>query len=267
MKPSEIIINRLNELKDDSSNSSYPHIKNILSNQLIPVAFIEHYPSNLIRYRRHNKGEKFFYNVEELTYRQDILDINNFGRANEPGQGLFYCNDNFNQEAGITEAVSIFRGNTESKEEILSVGAWNLKEKLTLAVILPSKSNHGINEEFDSIKEFYENFEDSDNYKELIIFNEFLSKEFASDLIKHKSNYKITCAFSNYIKETYPNVDGIMYPSIKAEFKDINLVLWPEVIDKKMSFLTARRQIFTLVAPKTFVETNVKDMIGYTGLS
>lgn len=263
MKPSEVIIKRLEELKFDNSSTSYVHIKNILKNQLIPVAFTEHHPSKLIRYRRHNNGEKFFYNLDELTYRKDILNINKFGRANEPGQGFFYCNDNHNQITGISEAVSIFRGNTESKEEKLTIGVWNLKQKLILAVILPSKSNQGISPEFDSIKEFYENFEQSDNYKDLITFNEFLADEFASDLIKHKSNYKITCAFSNYIKDTFPNVDGIMYPSLKAEYKGINIVLWPEVIDEKAEFLTARRQTFTLIGHKNFVETDVQDMISF----
>ena len=141
MKPSEQIIERLNLLKEMDNISSYSHIKNILKNQIIPVPLLEYKPFRLIRYRRHNKGEIFFEYSHELSYRTDILNIHNFGRANEPGQGLFYCNDNKNQETGISEAVSIFRGNTKSKEEILTIGAWDLNKSLNLVMILPAEQN------------------------------------------------------------------------------------------------------------------------------
>ena len=63
------------------------------------------------------------------------------------------------------------------------------------------------------------------------------------DLEKHKSNYKITCAFSNYIKEKFPEIDGIIYASVKSEFKGTNIVLWPEVVDEKLDFVAAKTKI------------------------
>lgn len=259
MKHSDEIISKLKKLKEDNSINSYPHIKNILKNQRIPVAIIEYRPFKLIRFRRHNNGEEFFTNPEQLSYRKDILNIKNFGRANEPGQGFFYCNDNNNQNTGISEIVSVFRGNTESKEEILTIGAWNLKDSLNLAMILPSTENSGKHEQFDQMKEFYNNFEDSPEYEDLKNLNEFLANEFSLDLEKHSSNYKITCAFSNYIKETFPELDGLMYTSLKSNHEGINIVLWPEVVETKTEFFAAKKSVYKRIVDKTFVEVEIFD--------
>jgi hypothetical protein len=123
MRVADEIIAKLLKLKADNTISSYPHIKNILKNQRIPVAYTEIKPFKLIRYRSHNETnkDKFFESSEELSFRTDILNINELGRANEPGQGFFYCNDNKNRNTGITEIVSIFRGNVNSEEEVLTI--------------------------------------------------------------------------------------------------------------------------------------------------
>jgi len=263
MRISEELINKLTELKEQETISSYSHIKNILKNQIILVPHLEYKPFKLIRYRRHNKGEIFFEHSHELSYRTDILNIENFGRANEPGQGLFYCNDNKNQETGISEAISIFRGNTESQEEILTIGAWDLKKPLNLIMILPTEQNYGKNSEFDKMKEFYNGFEKSKEFEDLKRLNEFLANEFTLDLEKQKSNYKITCAFANYIKEKFPEIDGIIYASVKSEFKGTNMVLWPEVVDEKLDFVAARKSIFKRLADKTFVEIKTFDSKEY----
>ncbi|MCT4590445.1 MAG: hypothetical protein N4A71_21630 [Carboxylicivirga sp.] len=104
-------------MKESKSISSYTHLKNILNNQVIPIPFIDIEPYKLIRYRRHDNSnkDKLFKSSEELTYRKDILGITSFGRANEHGQGFFYCNDNENQNTGISEIVSVFRGNGNSE--------------------------------------------------------------------------------------------------------------------------------------------------------
>ena len=263
MRVSDQIISKLRVLKEDNSISSYSHIKNILKNQKLLVAFFELKPFKLIRHRRHNNGEDFFENIEDLTYRKDILNIRSFGRANEPGQGLFYCNDNYNQETGMSEAMSILRGNKDSQEEILTASAWNLNDTLKLVMILPSEEYSGKNKEFDEMKTFYNSYEDSEEFNELKNLNEFLSQEFTLDLEKHKSNYKITCAYTNYIKERFEDVDGIIYASIKSEFEGTNIVLWPEVVEKKVEFLAARKQVIKRISEKTFMEVQVFENKGF----
>lgn len=256
MTSSDILITKLKELKNSKSETSYSHIKNILKNQRIPVAVTQIKPFKIIRYRRHNKNDrdKFFQSSEDLSYRQDILNIDKFGRANEPGQGFFYCNDNKNQNTGIAEIVSIFRGNTNSKEEVLTIGAWDVNIPLKLAVILPTNENRGQSEELDALKAFYNSFDSGPDFEDLKKFNEFLAKEFTLDVEKHQSNYKITSAFSNYIKETFDTVDGIVYSSVKSEHEGNNIVLWPEVVEKKLKFVAARKSVFKKFKHKAYIE-------------
>ncbi len=254
MNVSLLLIEKLNELKEHDTISSYSHIKNILKNQIIPIVPYEYKPSKLIRYRRHTKGEIYFESSEQLSYRKDILNIKDFGRANEPGQGLFYCNDYENQNTGIAEAVSVFRNNKESKEEILTVGIWKLKQPLKLAVVLPTKGNYGKNLFFDKIKSIYDSFEESQEFDELKNLLEFISNEFTLDLIKNKTNYKISCAYSNYIKESFPGIDGLIYSSVKSELEGTNIVIWPEVVGEKLEFVAAGKSIFRRIFNKTFQE-------------
>lgn len=145
MKISDKLILKLKELKTSDSISSYTHIKNILSYQCIMIPYTLVKPDKLIRYRRHNSNniDHLFKHSEDLTYRKDILNIENFGRANEPGQGVFYCNDSHNQSTGIAEIVSVFRGNEDSPEEVLTISAWDLVESLKLGIILPINDNKG----------------------------------------------------------------------------------------------------------------------------
>ena len=80
---------------------------------------------------------------------------------------------------------------------------------------------------------------------------------------KHKSNYKITCAYANYIKELFPEIDGIIYSSVKSESNGTNIVLWPEVVDEKIDFFAARKSIFKRVDDKNFVEIETFDSKSY----
>ncbi len=145
----------------------------------------------------------------------------------------------------------------------MTISAWNLNEKLKLAIILPSEENNGKNKEFDQMKEFYNQYENSPEFEDLKNLNEFLAKEYTLDLEKNKSNYKITCAFSNYIKDEFSDVDGIIYSSVKSEYKGTNIVLWPEVVNKKVEFVAARKSIFKKVKNKTLVEEQIIESKSY----
>ena len=130
-------------------------------------------------------------------------------------------------------------------------------------MILPTEDNIGKNEEFDQMKEFYDKYEDSPEFEDLKNLNEFLAKEYTLDLEKHKSNYKITCAFSNYIKDKFPDVDGIIYSSVKCEYEGTNIVLWPEVVNKKVEFVAARKSVFRKIKDKTMLEGQIIESKSY----
>ena len=260
MKESEALIERLKELKNDDSDRSYTHIKNILFNQIFPIAFITYKPFRLIRTRSHKKDEILFKKIKDLSFNKDILNINYFGRSNEPGQGLFYCNDNLNEGTAFSETMNLFRNNPHSDQEVITIGAWQVDRELKLAVILPSEFKEIASSLINSASKSYNYLDDgTDNYRDLKATIEFIANEFTLDLITDKSNYKVTCAFTNYIKSKFPSVDGIVYASVKSELKGENIVLWEHVADKNLMLIGARKRTFKLINKEDFFETEYCD--------
>jgi len=260
MKDVETIINKLKSLKSDNSPGSYTHIKNILANQILPIPFISYKPFKLVRTRSHEKGEVFFKKIDDLTFRKDILNIDFFGRANEPGQGLFYCNDNLNEDTGFSESMNIYRNHPDSTEEIITLGAWDVDRELNLAIILPSEYKTIESSLINSSSKSYKLLDDgSDYYNQLKIMLEYIADEFTLDTIKDNSNYKITCAFVNYIKVKFPDVDGIIYASVKSALKGENIVLWENAAEKNLKLIAARKRTFRLIGKKEFFETEYCD--------
>ena len=255
------LIEELRSLKQLNTLEAYDRIKKVLYEYSIPINVVEHNPFKIIRYRRHNNGEEIFNNVSELSYRIDLEKITNFGRCNEPKQGFFYCADNRNEVAGISELVTVFRGEENSEDEILTVGAWKVKNPLLLAMILPPVSKRGLNPEFNQMALFYDKFnEDFFDFQAMRPLVEFLAKEFTLDTTRDNSNYLLTAAFTNYVKDKAPNLDGLMYASVKAELKDTNIVLFPNAVDTKLEFEAARKRGFKRVPrSKSFIEIETKD--------
>lgn len=260
MTESQILIDRLKELKNDNSCESYTHIKNILANQIFLVPFVIYKPFKLIRTRSHRKNEILFEKIDDLTFRKDILNINYFGRANEPGQGFFYCNDNLNEGTGFSESMNVFRNNPNSQNETITIGAWDVTRELKLAVVLPSEYKEIGSSLFNTAKKSYNLLDDgSSNFKQLKAMLEFIANEFTLDKEKDNSNYKITCAFVNYIKDKFPDVDGVVYASVKSALKGENIVLWEEVAEENLILVEARKRTFKLNGYKDFLETEYCD--------
>lgn len=262
MEAAQILIKRIQELSKSRSFSDYIHIKNILGNQKIPIAFFTHDTSIILRCRPHNKNSTQFKHKDELSYRKDILNINSFGRCNEPGQPIFYCSDQDNENTGIVESLSLFRGKKRSKSETITIGAWKVKEPLKLALILPPKTNLGKNQFFDEMMKFYRTYSNSDYYNELLTFNDYLCEEFSKDIIKEKTNYFISCAYSNYIREHFSDqIDGIAYGSVKSQHEGVNIALWPESVDKKLDLIAAIKRTSKRFPGKIFGEIKVQESI------
>mgnify|MGYP006439189585 CR=1 FL=1 len=260
MNEVQILIERLKELKAENSSESYTHIKNILSNQILPIPLVTHKPYRIIRTRSHREGKKLFEKIDDLTFRKDILNINHFGRANEPGQGLFYCNDNLNEETGFSESMNVFRNNPDSKNEMITIGTWDVIRELNLAVILPSDYKKVDNSLLNSAKESYNVLDDgSSNFQQLKVMLEFIANEFTLDKEKDNSNYKISCAFVNYIKDQFPDLDGVVYASVKSALKGENIVLWQDVAENYLKLIGARKRTFKLMSNKNFFETEYCD--------
>lgn len=252
-------LNLLKTARSESSIESYIYIKNVLNTIEFPIPFII-YPkgSKFVRTRVHQKNEDFFCKVSDLSYRRDVQNITKFGRANEPGQSIFYCADD--DSLSLTETSEVLRKQIDKPYEYLSTSLWISNSEIRLASLLTNEDIRGQHIEIDNISKDFEYIIEQQNDESSKVVNEliqFLSKEF-STLTKTDSNhYKITAAISNYIFDSVPQADGLAYPSTIFTTKGFNIALHPSVAENKLDFYVANRRKMQNMGNKNYVETEL----------
>lgn len=254
-KELDYFLNLLSTAKDEESIESYIYIKNVLNSiEFIVPTTTYSKGTILIRSRTHDQNDNFFETVDQISYRQDIQNIKNFGRANEPGQSVFYCSNN--QQVSFAETCSIVRQSEEKDFEYITTGLWITTEDITLANLLPNENTMGQHAEFDKSTKSFENLIDAQNDESAFVVRsllQFLSKEFSTSIKENSNHYKITSAFTNYVF-SLDKADGILYPSTIYPKEGFNFALRPEVADEKMKFYAARRIKMERVGDKTYNE-------------
>ncbi len=256
-KELDYFIDLLKKAKDESSIESYIYIKNVLNSVEFAIPFII-YPkgSKFVRCRVHNNETDFFNKVSELSYRKDIQNIKSFGRANEPGQSVFYCADD--DALSLMETSEVARKQIDKPVEYITTGLWVSTEDIYAVNLL---SNEDIRGKHASVDKYSIDFEklveeqNDENARMLRNMLEFLSKEFSRPSNGNSNHYKITTAFTNYIFDSVDKADGILYPSTIYTEKGFNFALKPEVVERKMRFLAANRRKMENVGQKNYVET------------
>lgn len=259
-------IDLLKTAKNETSIESYIYIKNILNSVEFPIP-ITIYPkgTKFIRARVHNRNEDFFKTTDQLSYRKDLLNIKKFGRANEPGQSIFYCSNN--EILSFVETSHIARENKEKNFEYLTESLWISTEEITAVTLLTNENIRGQHSEIDNSSRSYERMFESQNdenskiVKELL---EFLSKEFSQIANGNSNHYKITSAFANYIYDTVEDVDGILYPSSLYPIEGFNFAFKPNVVETKMKFYAARRIKMTKIGDKKYADLEQIESLPYT---
>jgi hypothetical protein len=245
----------LKKENDKNTYESYIYIKNvihklqiILPTRLVPTG------RRVGRCRLHRNNEDFFSFKSDISYRKDFLDIKTFGRGNEPAQSMFYCSDS--QKVSFIETSQITRENKLVDSELLTTGVWKVENPLKVVNILSNESIKGKNKIVDDMHNDFETFiaQAGTSGEILKIFLNFISEEFTRDAKGDSSKYKISCAFTNYVYKMYPYIDGIVFPSAMFPDDGVNFVLWPETVDKKLRFITARRERMEKIGEKEYNE-------------
>jgi RES domain len=255
-------ITLIKNAKNKTSIESYIYIKNILNSVEFPIPSTK-YPigTKFIRARVHKNNEDFFHSTDQLSYRKDLLNIKEFGRANEPGQSIFYCSNN--QILSFVETSNIAKENKQKEFEYLTESIWISTKEITVVNLLTNDYIKGQHLEMDNISRKYEHmFESQNNENSKIVKDllEFLSKEFSQVANGNSNHYKITAAFANYI---YDNYDGILYPSTLYLKEGFNFAFQPNVVDTKMKFYAARRIKMTKISDKEYADLEQIESLPY----
>jgi RES domain. len=270
-KNPEITRKFLSEIQSHIDQMNYDQIKTLCNATLpsIPVNVVEFKNENfsfrqmqlggingVYRAREINNYENTpFKTVSEISYiPEDKKDkLKYYGRANKPFEPMFY--GAFDYTTACAESITNADEFLKKGSTMFTVGLWKFETPLILAELPHSEKN---------FKKFYEtvnfkperiqlehiqkaNLESKIHYRNGIEFEIaiFFADEFARFDSEKEHNYKL----SNYYTDRIFNringfelpfdIDGIIYPSVTQSYQHKNIVLKPEVVDKKLKFINA----------------------------
>jgi hypothetical protein len=193
---------------------------------------------------RINTDQEFYNSEFEISYRTDIGNMKEFGRANKPFQSRFYGAMPSKEIELIriilfSELVEQFSDRPSADFEItMTIGQWYVKEDFEVADICFS----GNYSEVKDVKKRYEDWVEKlkgteigqEDYLNLLVF---FSDEFAKKDIKNHHDYKLSCAYSDFAIYSN-NLNGICYPSVQTEYKANNIALTQQAVEQ---FLELKR--------------------------
>jgi len=215
----------------------------------------------LFRGRKNDEIKHPIFNeLKEISIREN-QDIIEFGRANIPGQSVFYCSTD---EITVIREVTQWYVNDKGRAQdllskgildlgwnpftsFLTISAWVVNEDLRLALLFsPYDKRRSLEVQKSSEERFLigpgEN--EIDNKSSNLILD-FFSNEFARTDIKHHLEYLYSAYYAFEVFQEAPNnppnkkYDGLQYVSVANDYKGENLALSKDAFEKKIQFLGA----------------------------
>lgn len=204
--------------------------------------------NNILRARPNSSFAEEFTTRSQLSYKPQKFNTT-FQRASTPNQTMFY--GSFKPEylgkndidsprlTACLEASDTFRNNRFIADEKITFSKWEVTKPIrTLTVLNPSSFNYE-----DSLLT-YLNSELSEILKsnpELAtrtrLVNHFFSEQFANKNIRFDYDYLISALYTDMVIKT--GFDGIVYPSVKTDYKSYNVCLTKDVSDKNLKLVAA----------------------------
>lgn len=260
------IISRLNII-DFNSDDAYGIIEKVIKTELLQFALpTKIFESGLIFYRCSNHYDmNDFTTTTRLSYRTDLEDINDYGRANIKQQGIFYCADEIATVVGETNPVFRGDGHKDVDSFAVTVSTWRSIKPLEFTLVINNKQAQEKNTlitkyktDIDKlIKEIFD--KEADKIHEIL---NFISNEFALNTNGNSNYYKISSVFSQIAFNTS---DGIIYPSVQRKLEGINFAIKPDSVDDKIEFVEAHKYKFDKKGEIEYIQTEIKKTIEING--
>jgi hypothetical protein len=230
---SNIALNLLSRI-DLNSKGADSEISDLITNKLIVPYILTMIPKGFYLYRaRINETNISFTRREEISYNRDTNKIR-LGRANLPEQSIFYASHKW--ETPLLETSPLLTQGIKNGIETFTIGRWLVEESFPLFALIPNL------ELLDENIEFFKNYRNLlENDPELNNPHaknhlQFFSDQFSIQAKGNENLYKISSAYFNHvITNSKERVLGMLYPTVEYYFKDLNVALLPEAVDR---FLT-----------------------------
>lgn len=196
----------------------------------------------IYRCRKHTLPFYSFHHEHEISFRTDLENIQQFGRCNVPNTSVFYgsitsgkvIRDGY--DISILETTGLHDngdvGSHKEGYELFTFGMWQATRELNIFVVPPSKNHADRSDLNKEIKDQFKGLCDAHELSEQHIkFYNLMGDEFAKVVQPNRHmEYGLTSVFSEIILGL-PGVDGIAYPSVKAELAGFNAVFNPDIVD------------------------------------
>lgn len=179
--------------------------------------------------------------------------IKKYGRANKPGERIFYCASNFKLAAFEVIQDLKYSFNPSREVAFLTIGIWKTKVDLHLACILDDPKIHKLRQDIhDSFQANQKILFNGNIGTDTAISNNILLKYFAEEFTKSEirgdfdyrvSNFYISSLrqANGFVAPRYSSekFDGVNYPSVAMKYKGDNQALLIESADRKLEFVNA----------------------------
>lgn len=239
------IIERFKNL--DLEKASEKDVLNIFDKlRFLPAPITDYHEGKIIhRARRISKGQTVNLN-SELSYTPEQFN-NSFQRASTPRQTMFYgaVIPEIRGEIEVPNEriigaceISDFLRNIDSPdgEETIVFGKWRVKETISLLSIIDPATELNKIAFFKEMTEGYHKFLEhiNDEKNNAILFQEFISSEFSKPKINSERDYLISALLTERVIN---QCDGVIYPSVRADYKGLCVSIKPETVDEKMELI------------------------------
>jgi hypothetical protein len=226
----------------------------------IPICHIQMKKGTVIFRGRKNDGIKPFERLDEIGLKPKDK-VFSFGRANVPGESVFYACTN--EETVVREVTQWYindngraqdlltRGLMQSgfspKTSFMTISAWHVKEDLNLALLFnadSAKRSPAIQEVTNERKMPIDG--QSDRYhKSFHMILDFFSDEFGHLNVKQELEYLYSAYYAYEIyhqangKNPVLKLDGVKYASIANDYRGENIAICESAFNNKIDFLGA----------------------------
>lgn len=191
--------------------------------------------NNLPLYRvRLNEESNILFDKIKDIYHAPIKYVSSYGRVNKPGQSMFYCSE-ISSNCDLELLHDYLLKNDIGHERLATYFEWSIQKDLNLLVLAIAPSHREISNGFTLRNDCFK-FVKSEPTAEQETYSNFYkvtSNFFLKNAKKDYSVYVVCSAIANYFTLQFPNINGLIYPTVQGN-TGYNIVLRPHTIDNKL---------------------------------
>lgn len=251
----ENALQKINYLKRlDLSKISDQDLSNLINSffHIIPFTSGIIEANSLLFRARINKEKSHFCCIKDI-YTPPACFITEYGRANKPGERIFYCASNL--KLAVFEVLNAYyqKNDTPLEKINVTIGVWRLKMDLHVACIYDDPKLHTLRK--DILDDYLSNqkllFNGNISLNAAVsnsILLQFFAEEFTKASIKRDADYKLSNFYLSSLRQSNSFIleqfnsdkfDGLNYPSNAMKYKGDNQALFIESADTKLELINA----------------------------